>query len=95
MCMCSDINATRLAEEHIIRTAGYMHYDFSLFNKFIDNNILFYLSLCGRNFAWYHGDDLSITRLDIFFLSEDCACIDPTVFKLLCLEVCLTFAQSL
>lgn len=83
MCMCSDINATRLAEEHMIRTAGYMHYDISLFNTFIDNNILFYLSLCG------------ISRLDVFFLSEDCACIDPTVFKLLCLEVCLTIAQSL
>jgi len=49
--------------------------DYSHFNQFIDSNILLDLPLCGRNYTWFRGDGVSMSRLDRFLLLEDrCAC---------------------
>jgi hypothetical protein len=45
--------------------------DHIAFNRFIDDNFLVDLPLCGHRFTWYRGDDLSMSRLDRFLLSEE------------------------
>jgi hypothetical protein len=39
------------------------------FNNFIDGSFLIDLPLCGRLFTWYHGDGISMSRLDRFLVS--------------------------
>jgi hypothetical protein len=41
------------------------------FSRFIDDNFLIDLPLCGRKFTWYRGDGGSMSRLDIFLLSAE------------------------
>ncbi|MCI23579.1 cysteine-rich receptor-like protein kinase, partial [Trifolium medium] len=41
------------------------------FNQFIDESVLIDLPLSGRKFTWYKGDELSMSRLDRFLLSEE------------------------
>jgi len=61
--------------------AGSFTEDYSHFNQFIDGNILFYLPLCGKNFTWFRGDGVSMSRLDRFLLSEDWCTIWPNMVQ--------------
>jgi hypothetical protein len=49
--LCGDFNAIRSAEERKIRVSGPRYDDFTNFNQFIDNNVLFDLPLCGRRYT--------------------------------------------
>jgi len=40
------------------------------FNQFIDDNDLIDLPLGGRKYTWFKGDDIFMSRLDRFLLSE-------------------------
>ena len=68
--MSGDFNAIRSEAERKSRVIGGYFEDFSAFNNFIDNTDLTDLPLCGRNFTWYRGDGLSMSRLDCFLLSK-------------------------
>jgi len=50
---------------------GDQYEDFSQFNRFIDDNVLFDLPLCWRNFIWYRENGLSMSLLYHFLLSEE------------------------
>jgi len=45
--------------------------DFEPFNNFIEENMLIDLPLCGQRFMWFKGDDVSMSRIDRFLLSEE------------------------
>ena len=70
-CVCDDFNVVRSYEEQKSRDIDPSNEDFSLFNWFMDDNILFDLLLCGRNFTWFRGDGYYMSRLDRFLLSEE------------------------
>jgi hypothetical protein len=70
-CVCGDFNAIRSPYERKSRVVGTSVEDYSHFNQFIDNNVLFDLPLCDRNYTWFRGDCVSMSRLDRFLLSED------------------------
>jgi len=65
-----DFNAIRTSGERRSRSVSSNNKDSAPFNQFIDGNFLIDLSLCGRNFTWYRGDGLSMSRLDRFLLLE-------------------------
>jgi hypothetical protein len=52
------------------------------FNRFIDDNFLIDLPLCGRKFTWYRGDDLSMSRLVRFLFSEEWILTWPNCLQL-------------
>jgi hypothetical protein len=70
-CVCGDFNAVRSIEERRSSSAGQRPLDTIALNCFIDEYFLINLPLCGRKFTWYRGDDLSMSRLDSFLLSEE------------------------
>ncbi|GAU31812.1 hypothetical protein TSUD_58130 [Trifolium subterraneum] len=63
--VCGDLNAVRSIEEHRSVRGRPQSLDHLSFNRFIDDNKLIDLSLCGRKFTWFKGDGLSMSRLDI------------------------------
>jgi endonuclease/exonuclease/phosphatase family metal-dependent hydrolase len=65
-----DFNAIRSSEERVSRSRQLVSEDYEPFNHFISNNELVDLPLCGRQYTWYRGDGLSMSRLDRFLLSE-------------------------
>jgi len=69
-CVLGDFNAVCSCEERRSRSTISGNDDFAPFNQFIDGNFLIDLPLCGRNFTWYRGDGLSMSRLDCFLLLE-------------------------
>ena len=69
-CVLGDFNAVRSNVERRGRSVTNNYDVFVPFNHFIDGNSLVDLPLCGRNFTWYRGDGLSMSRLDRFLLSE-------------------------
>jgi hypothetical protein len=69
-CVLGDFNAVCSCEERRSRSTISGNDDFAPFNNFIDDHYLIDLPLCGRNFTWYRGDGLSMSRLDRFLLSE-------------------------
>ncbi|KAK2427386.1 hypothetical protein QL285_025969 [Trifolium repens] len=71
VCICRDFNAVRGPDERRSTSAGQRLQDNIAFSRFIDDNFLIDLPLCGRNFTWYRGDGLSMSRLDRFLLSEE------------------------
>jgi endonuclease/exonuclease/phosphatase family metal-dependent hydrolase len=80
-CILGDFNAVRSIEERRSRSVNINNDDFAPFNHFIDDNFLFDLPLCGRNFTWYRGDGLSMSRLDHFLLSEDWLLLFPNCIQ--------------
>ena len=80
-CVSGDFNAIRLESESKSRVIGGNSEDFSAFNNFIDNVVLVDLSLCGRNFTWYRGDGLSMSRLNHFLLSKEWISSWPNCFQ--------------
>jgi exonuclease III len=71
VCVCGDFNAFRSIDERCSASAGNRPLDHIGFSRFIDDNSLIDLPLCGRKFTWYRGDGLSMSRLDRFLLSEE------------------------
>ncbi|GAU39934.1 hypothetical protein TSUD_275360 [Trifolium subterraneum] len=67
VCVC--------AEERRSPRAGSRSMDILPFNQFIDAIFLVDLPLSGRNFTWYKGDGVTMSRLDRFLLSEEW-CLD-------------------
>jgi len=65
-CVCGYFNAIRSQVERRSRMVGTFVEDYSHFNQFIDINILLDLPLCGRNYTWFRGDAVSMSRLDPF-----------------------------
>lgn len=82
MCLCGDFNAVRSVEERRSTRAQSSVGDVVPFNRFIEENSLVDLPLCGRNFTWYKGDSTSMSRLDRFLLSEEWCLVWPN-----CLQV--------
>ncbi|PNX64282.1 cysteine-rich receptor-like protein kinase, partial [Trifolium pratense] len=68
VCVCGDFNAVRSVDELRSAIDGYRPSDHIPFNRFIDDNSLIDLPLCGRKFTWFKGDGRSMSRLDIFLL---------------------------
>jgi hypothetical protein len=71
VCVCVDFNAVRNTAERRSSSAGQRSLDLLGFNRFIDENFLVNLPLCGRKYTWYIGDGRSMSRLDRFLLSEE------------------------
>jgi exonuclease III len=71
VCVCGDFNAVRRIDERRSISAGQRPLETIAFNRFIEDNFLIDLPLCGRKFTWYRGDGLSMSRLDRFLLSEE------------------------
>ncbi|PNX62506.1 cysteine-rich receptor-like protein kinase, partial [Trifolium pratense] len=71
MCICGDFNAVRSVDERRSVRDGYRSSDHIPFNRFIDDNTLIDLPLCGRKFTWFKGDGRSMSRLDRFLLSGE------------------------
>ncbi|GAU46455.1 hypothetical protein TSUD_402220 [Trifolium subterraneum] len=65
-CVLGDFNVVRSSEERKSRSVNGNNDDFASFNHFIDGNF----PLRGRKFTWYCGDGLSMSRLDLFLLSD-------------------------
>ena len=80
-CVCGDFNSIRSFAERKSRVVSSFIEDYSHFNLFIDSNILFNLPLCGKNFTWFIGDGVSMSRLDRFLLSEDWCVIWPNMVQ--------------
>jgi len=75
--VCGDFNEVRSRDErHPSRDASFS-LDSSLFNHFIDDNVLIDLSLCGHNYTWFKGDGTTMSRLDRFLLSEEWCLLWP------------------
>ena len=70
VCVCEDFNVVRCREERCSVRGGHMSDDFVHFNRFIDDNFLVYLPLCGCKLTWFKGDKISMSRLDRFLLYE-------------------------
>ncbi|MCH85424.1 cysteine-rich receptor-like protein kinase, partial [Trifolium medium] len=58
-------------EERRSASDGHRSADVVPFNRFIDDNNLIDLPLCGRKYTWFRGDGLSMSRLDRFLLSGE------------------------
>ena len=71
MCVCGDFNVVLCVEERRSIRTSYSLLDHVPFSHFIDENDLVDLSLCGRNYTWYKGDGLSMSRFDRFLLNEE------------------------
>ncbi|KAK2383914.1 DNA-(apurinic or apyrimidinic site) endonuclease [Trifolium repens] len=71
VCVCGDFNAVRRIDERRSTSNGQRPSDHLAFNRFVDDNFLVDLPLCGRKFTWYRGDGLAMSRLDRFLLSEE------------------------
>ncbi|GAU44755.1 hypothetical protein TSUD_246480 [Trifolium subterraneum] len=71
VCVCGDFNAVKHVDERRSSRAGPNSLDHIPFNRFIDDNNLIDLPLCGRKFTWFKGDGLTMSRLDRFLLSEE------------------------
>jgi len=71
ICLCGDFNAVWNMEERRSKGVAIQSLDCDPFNAFIDNNVLVYLPLHGRNFTWYKGDGNSMSRIERFLLSEE------------------------
>ena len=69
ICICGDFNAVRSEEERRGGSAFFRKLDADNFNNFIDGSFLMDLSICGRLFTWYRGDNISMSRLDRFLVS--------------------------
>jgi len=69
VCLCGDFNLVRSMKERKGRGTLFRQHDSDNFNKFIDDNFLLDLSICGICFTWYRGDGSSMGRLDRFLLS--------------------------
>ena len=69
-CVCRDFNSVHAANERRGRNTVFNQVDADNFNNFIDVCSLIDLSIFGRLFTWYHGDGISMSRLDHFLLFE-------------------------
>lgn len=81
VCICGDFNVVRSANERRSSRAQPSAVDVEPFNRFIDDNMLVDLPLCGRMFTWYKGDGTSMSRLDRFLLSEDWCLVWPNCMQ--------------
>ena len=71
VCVCGDFNAIRRLEERKPLRGTVSAQDVQQFSRFIDDNGLVDLPLCGRRFTWFKGDGISMSRIDRFLLSEE------------------------
>ncbi|GAU48878.1 hypothetical protein TSUD_406570, partial [Trifolium subterraneum] len=66
-----DFITVRSLEERRSVRDKFRSLDHIAFNRFIDDNYLIDLPLCGRKFTWFKGDGLTMSRLDRFLLSGE------------------------
>ncbi|GAU50699.1 hypothetical protein TSUD_367350 [Trifolium subterraneum] len=71
VCVYGDFNAVKTVEERRSSRVRPRSSDHIPFSRFIDDNNLIDLPLCGRKFTWFKGDGLVMSRLDRFLLSEE------------------------
>lgn len=77
LCLYGDFNSIRSIDERKERSMVFRQVDVNNFNMFIDDNLLIDLPICGRLLTWYHGDGVSMSRLDRFLLSEKWCAAGP------------------
>ncbi|XP_045801716.1 uncharacterized protein LOC123895416 [Trifolium pratense] len=82
VCVCGDFNAVRSVDERLSVRDGYRSSDHFSFNRFIDDNTLIDLPLCGRKYTWFKGDGRSMSRLDRFLLSGEWCLTWPNCTRL-------------
>jgi len=70
LCVCRDFNSVQYSDEKKERGTVFRKVEADFFNKFIEENLLIDLPICGRLYTWYRGDGVSMSRLDRFLLSE-------------------------
>jgi hypothetical protein len=68
---CAAAIAVKHVDERRSARAVSLSLDQIPFNQFIEENNLVDLPLHGRQFTWFKGDGLSMSRLDRFLLSEE------------------------
>ncbi|GAU35629.1 hypothetical protein TSUD_30470, partial [Trifolium subterraneum] len=71
ICVCGDFNAVKHIDERRSSRGGARSLDHIHFSRFIEDNNLIDLPLSGRKYTWFKGDDLTMSRLDRFLLSEE------------------------
>jgi len=81
VCLCDDFNVVRYSEERRSLRISSSVVDMEPFNRFIDENLLVYLPLCGRRYTWYKGDGSSMSRLNRFLLSDDWCLVWPNCMQ--------------
>lgn len=65
-----DFNSVRGIEERKGRRGVFRQGDADAFNTFIHDSLLIDLPICGQLFTWYKEDGVSMSRLDMFLLSN-------------------------
>jgi len=81
VCVCGDFNAVTSVEERRSARGVVSPLDGSSFNNFIDDNMLIDFPLYGRRFTWFKGDGITMSRLDMFLLSEEWCLQWPNCLK--------------
>jgi exonuclease III len=81
VCVCGDFNAVRTVEERWSSRGNSSFLDIQHFSRFIDDNGLVDLPLCGRRYTWFKGDGSAMSRLDRFLLSEEWCLQWPNSFQ--------------
>lgn len=81
MCVCGDFNAVRYVKERISVRTSHNSLDHVNFDRFIDENDLVDLPLCGRIFTWYKGGGKSMSRLDRFLLNDEWCLVWPNCMQ--------------
>lgn len=71
LSLCGNFNSVRSLEERRGRGPFIRQHNSDIFNKFIDDDSLIDLPICGRLFTWYRSDGFSMSRLDGFLLSSN------------------------
>lgn len=69
-CVNGDFNAVIFREECKGRSNRFKVGDMQEFNQFIENMELIDVPPIGKKFTWFCSDDIAMSRLDKFLLSE-------------------------
>ncbi|KAK2421840.1 hypothetical protein QL285_032423 [Trifolium repens] len=60
VCVCGEFNAVRSINERRSTSTGKRTPDQTAFSRFIDDNFMVDLPLCGRKFTWGLSDDCAL-----------------------------------
>jgi exonuclease III len=71
VCVCGEFNVVKYVDERRPSRAGSRSLDHIPCNQYIEEYNLVDLPLHGCKFTWSKGDGLSMSRLDMFLLSEE------------------------
>jgi len=82
VCVCGFFNVVRYEEERQYVRQGFMSFDHSPLNQFIEDNGLVDLPMCDPHFTWYKGGGLSMSQIDRFLLSKEWCLVWPNCLQI-------------